>query len=50
VLVNCEGSIDSEVTEYLQWMVDCGGYMATTDWSLVNATTKTFPGVVKGYV
>ncbi len=50
VLVNCEGSIDSEVTEYLQWMVVCGGYMATTDWSLVNATTKTFPGVVKGYV
>ncbi len=50
VLVNCEGSIDSTVTEYLQWMVICGGYMATTDWSLVNATTKTFPGVVKGYV
>ncbi len=50
VLVNCEGSIDSSVTEFLQWMVVCGGYMATTDWSLVNATTKTFPGVVKGYV
>lgn len=50
VLVNCEGSIDSEVTSYLQWMVVCGGYMATTDWSLVNATTRTFPGVVKGYV
>jgi len=50
VLVNCEGSIDNTVTEYLQWMVICGGYMATTDWSLVNATTKTFPGVVKGYV
>jgi len=50
VLVNCEGSIDSTVTEYLQWMVVAGGYMATTDWSLVNATTKTFPHVVKGYV
>jgi HEAT repeat protein len=50
VLINCEGSIDNTVTEYLQWMVVCGGYMATTDWSLVNATTKTFPGVVKGYV
>jgi HEAT repeat protein len=50
VLVNCEGSVDSVVTEYLQWMVCAGGYMATTDWSLVNATTKTFPGFVKGYV
>ena len=50
ILVNCEGSIDSTVTHYLQWLVVVGGYMATTDWSLVNATTKTFPRVVKGYV
>jgi hypothetical protein len=50
VLVNCEGSIDSTVTQFLQWMVVCGGYMATTDWSLVNATTKTFPDVVEGFV
>jgi len=50
VLVNCEGSVDSTTAQYLQWMVVAGGYMATTDWSLVNATTKTFPGVVKGYV
>ena len=50
VLVNCEGSVDSRVTQLLQWMVSCGGYMATTDWALVNATTKTFPQVVGGYV
>ena len=49
VLVNCEGSVDSETTKYLQWMVVAGGYMATTDWSLVNATTRTFPDIVKGY-
>jgi HEAT repeat protein len=49
VLVNCEGSVDSEVTKFLQWFVVTGGYMATTDWSLVNATTRTFPGVLSGY-
>jgi hypothetical protein len=50
VLVNCEGSVDRHVTEYLQWFVCAGGYMATTDWALVNALDKTFRGVVKGYV
>jgi len=50
VLINCEGSVDSTVTQYLQWFVVAGGYMATTDWSLVNALDKTFPSVVKGYV
>ncbi|MHC4818628.1 MAG: HEAT repeat domain-containing protein, partial [Planctomycetota bacterium] len=50
VLVNCEGSVDSQTTRYLQWMVVAGGYMATTDWSLVNATKKTFPSVVGSYV
>jgi len=49
VLVNCEGSVDSYVTQYLQWFVVAGGYMATTDWSLVNAVDRTFPGVVKGW-
>ena len=50
VLVNCEGSVDSEVTRYLQWFVSAGGYMATTDWALVNALARTFPAVLKGYV
>jgi HEAT repeat protein len=50
VLVNCEGSVDSDTTLFLQWFVVTGGYMATTDWALVNATTRTFPGVLKGYV
>ncbi len=50
VLVNCEGSVDNTVTKLLQWYVSAGGYMATTDWALVNATTKTFPNVVVGYV
>ncbi|MGQ0613715.1 MAG: HEAT repeat domain-containing protein [Planctomycetaceae bacterium] len=49
VLVNCEGSVDSETAEYLQWFVVTGGYMATTDWSLVNAVHRTFPGVVEKY-
>ncbi|MHC4956887.1 MAG: HEAT repeat domain-containing protein [Planctomycetota bacterium] len=50
VLVNCEGSVDSEVTRYLQWFVSAGGYMATSDWALVNALDKTFPAVLKGWV
>jgi HEAT repeat protein len=50
VLVNCEGSVDSEVAEYLQWCVVAGGSMATTDWSLMNALTRTFPHVIGGYV
>jgi len=50
VLINCEGSVDSETTRYLQWFVVAGGYMATTDWALVNALTRTFPKVFAGYV
>lgn len=46
VLVNCEGSVDSETTLFLQWFVATGGYMATTDWALVNALNTTFPEVV----
>ncbi|MHC4222739.1 MAG: HEAT repeat domain-containing protein [Planctomycetota bacterium] len=49
VLVNCEGSVDSETAEFLQWFVVTGGYMATTDWALVNALTRTFPQVVGSY-
>ena len=50
VLINCEGSTDSTTAEYLQWFVVAGGYMATTDWALVNGLSRTFPDVVGGYV
>ncbi len=49
VLVNCEGTTDSETAEYLRWFVVTGGYMATTDWALVNALTRTFPRVIGKY-
>ncbi len=49
VLVNCEGSTDSETSRMLQWFVVTGGYMATTDWTIVNALHKTFPNVVAKY-
>jgi len=49
VLVNCEGTTDSETTEYLRWFVVTGGYMATTDWALVNALNRTFPNVIGKY-
>ena len=46
VLVNCEGTTDTLTAEYLRWFVVTGGYMATTDWALVNALTRTFPTVI----
>jgi len=49
VLVNCEGTTDSVTAEYLRWFVATGGYMATTDWTLVNALTRTFPTVIAKY-
>ncbi|MEM8884452.1 MAG: HEAT repeat domain-containing protein, partial [Planctomycetota bacterium] len=49
VLVNCEGTTDSDSSEYLRWFVATGGYMATTDWALVNALTRTFPQVIAKY-
>jgi len=49
VLVNCEGSADSETSEILRWFVITGGYMATTDWAIVNALRTTFPGIVVKY-
>ncbi len=49
VLVNCEGSADSETSMMLQWFVLTGGYMATTDWAVVNALRNTFPDIVVKY-
>jgi len=49
VLVNCEGTTDSESSAYLRWFVATGGYMATTDWALVNVLTRTFPNVLSKY-
>ncbi|MHC4407807.1 MAG: HEAT repeat domain-containing protein [Planctomycetota bacterium] len=49
VLVNCEGTTDSETADYLRWFVATGGYMAVTDWALVNALVRTFPSVIAKY-
>jgi len=49
ILVNCEGTLDTDTAEIAQWNVLVGGYMATTDWSLVNAVHRTFPGIVEKY-
>lgn len=37
ILVNCEGNMDSDTRERVQWFVNVGGYLMTTDWAL----TKT---------
>ncbi|MHC4940022.1 MAG: HEAT repeat domain-containing protein [Planctomycetota bacterium] len=49
VLVNCEGTTDTVTTDYLRWFVATGGYMAATDWALVNALMRTFPSVIAKY-
>ena len=45
VCLNCEGSVDSAMIEYLQWFVACGGYLASSDWALANGVVRAFPGV-----
>ncbi len=50
VCINCEGGFDKATNEMLRWMVVCGGWLATSDWALVNTVKKTFPDVVTGFV
>jgi HEAT repeat protein len=44
VLVNCEGTLDKDSTERIQWFVNVGGYLMSTDWALANAVRTAFPG------
>ena len=44
VLVNCEGNLDKDSVERLQWFVNAGGYMMTTDWALARALRLCCPG------
>lgn len=44
ILVNCEGNVDPDSAERLQWFVNVGGYCMTTDWALTKAVRTCFPG------
>lgn len=44
VLVNCEGNLDGDSAERLQWFVNVGGYLMATDWALAKAVKICFPG------
>ncbi len=49
VLVNCEGNMDRESTERVQWFVNVGGYLMTTDWALTKTIQIGFPGYAKQF-
>jgi HEAT repeat protein len=44
ILVNCEGTLDKDSAERIQWFVNVGGYLMSTDWALANAVRVAFPG------
>ena len=49
ILVNCEGNMDKDSTERVQWFVNVGGYLMTTDWALTKTIQLGFPGYAKQY-
>ena len=46
VLVNCEGNVDADSAERLQWFVNVGGYLMSTDWAVTKTIHDCFPGRV----
>jgi HEAT repeat protein len=49
ILVNCEGNVDKDSAERLQWFVNVGGYLMSTDWALTKAVQFCFPGYAEQY-
>lgn len=49
ILVNCEGNMDSDSRERVQWFVNVGGYLMTTDWALTKTIEPGFPGYLKQF-
>ena len=49
LLVNCEGTQDREGKERIQWFVNVGGYLLTTDWALIYTVTPCFPGYLERF-
>ncbi len=49
LLVNCEGNVDAETAVRIDWFVNVGGYLMTTDWALTKTVMPIFPGFVTQY-
>jgi HEAT repeat protein len=49
ILVNCEGNMDKDSLERVQWFVNVGGYLMTTDWALTKTIEPGFPGYLKQF-
>lgn len=49
LLVNCEGNLDGDTQGRVQWFVNVGGYLMTTDWALTKTVMPCFPGYVTQY-
>jgi hypothetical protein len=47
LLINCPGSLDRAAITKVRKFVNAGGFLFTTDWSLLNVLEKAFPGYVK---
>nr|MDO8081166.1 hypothetical protein [Candidatus Freyarchaeota archaeon] len=47
LLIDCPGYLDNKGIEKVQGFVRDGGFLFTTDWSLLNVLQKAFPGFVE---
>jgi hypothetical protein len=47
LIINCPGYVDEEGLEKIKDFVKRGGFLFTTDWSLLNVLEKIFPEYVK---
>ncbi len=47
LLINCPGNLDARGIEKVRGFVRDGGFLFTTDWSLLNVLEKAFPGFVE---
>lgn len=47
LLINCPGNLTPAGVEKVRKFVWAGGFLFTTDWSLLNVLEKAFPGYVK---
>jgi hypothetical protein len=49
ILVNCEGNMDEDSRLRVQWFVNVGGYLMTTDWALTKTVEPAFPGYLRQF-
>ncbi len=47
LMINCPGDVDRKAISKIEKFVKEGGYLFTTDWTLLNVLEKAFPGFVE---